>query len=123
MFTFNVFIKIPDLPVIEILDHDENPVISLSDSDSDVEEQRAEVPKLKIEPECSICYRENPEFIFKPCMHQCACFECAYAINYGQEIERGARRRCPLCRERNTNLFSDSEDDDDEEEDDDEALL
>ena len=45
--------------------------------------------------ECCICLSTNPDVIFVPCAHLCACMECAQQLS-----------KCPLCRRQITNRIN-----------------
>ena len=51
-----------------------------------MQEESTGTEKLKVADEFCICYMPKPDFLFLPCMQQCACFECADAVNYGTHI-------------------------------------
>jgi hypothetical protein len=55
------------------------------------EEKLAGLTIYKNMEECCICMCEQPNIVFLPCGHQCACVTCYNTIKLGNN-------KCPLCR-------------------------
>lgn len=59
--------------------------------EGDREKSRSPPPRDMARYKCCICFENDKETIFKPCMHQACCTECAEKV---KSIGNG----CPVCR-------------------------